>query len=52
MPDIKYGGYSVQKERKFLWFRWWTNECLCPDYRTAIKLVAKLKLDDFYKSKQ
>ena len=48
--DRKYGGYSIQKRRKFLLWTWWSNEYLAANKRAALLLTFKLNYDEFTSS--
>ncbi len=42
IKDEKYGGYSIQKLNKFLWFKWWSNEYLS-GCESEVKRLIELK---------
>lgn len=37
--DEKYGGYAIQRLRKFLWWSWWSDEFLCYNEENAILIT-------------
>jgi len=39
IKDEKYGGFSIQKKNRFLWWSWWTNEYLVPNEEEAKRFI-------------
>jgi hypothetical protein len=40
--DEIYNGFSIQKQKKFLWFTWWADQYLVNNEQTAIEFTNKL----------
>lgn len=39
IKDKKYGGYAIQKQKSFLFWKWWSNQYLSKTKIYAEKLV-------------
>ncbi len=40
VEDKKYGGYNIQKQKRFLFFSWWVTKHYCPNKNSADKIIA------------
>ncbi len=40
VADKKYGGFNVQIQKRFLFFRWWVKKHYCPNQNSANKIMA------------